>query len=66
MPKKCPTTGKKKYFSHKEARKGITFIWSNDPSIKMGDLHTYQCPSCRAVHIGHTVPKPVREGLGIR
>lgn len=55
MAKKCPKTGKTKYFDEEEAKKGMTFIWGNDPSIKMGDLHIYRCdhPQCGALHIGH-------------
>lgn len=61
MSKKCPATGKTKYYSFKAARKGMTFIWGNDPSIGFGDLHAYRCPRCQAIHIGHRVPRPIRE-----
>lgn len=62
MARKCPTTGKTQYFSHKAARKGIMFIWGNDPSVGMTDLHSYRCGACGLIHIGHrfgTKPKPV-------
>jgi hypothetical protein len=36
-------------------------LWGNDPNIKIGDLHTYQCPKCGAVHIGHKTPRILRE-----
>jgi hypothetical protein len=58
---KCPKTKKTQYKTHDQAAQGIVFIWSNDPNIKQGDLHSYVCPYCKMIHIGHTQPKPVRE-----
>jgi len=50
---KCQKTRKTKYRNRKSAERGILFIWGNDPSVKLGDLHTYVCPFCGAIHIGH-------------
>lgn len=50
---KCKETGKTMYPSMDDAKMGLSHIWSHDPSAKMDDLHTYQCPFCHEYHIGH-------------
>lgn len=55
--RKCDTNGrgklKTKYRTEEAAQKAIAFIWGNDPGVSLGDLHTYRCPKCRMIHIGH-------------
>jgi hypothetical protein len=58
MPKrkslpKCKRTGKAIYDSEGAADQGIMFIWSRDPSVDRGDLHSYPCEFCKKWHIGH-------------
>ena len=55
---KCSKTGKTKYGSHEQAQHDITFIWSRDPNVHIGDLHTYECPYCKRIHIGHVKYAP--------
>lgn len=50
---KCKKTGKTKYKSHEQASRGMMYIFSHDPHIRADDLHTYTCPSCGEIHIGH-------------
>lgn len=55
--KKCDTDGfgklKTKYARRIDAEKAMTFIWGNDSSIAIGDLHVYVCPKCGKFHVGH-------------
>lgn len=45
---------KAQYLTEADALKAMTFIWSRDPSIAIGDLHVYDdCPCCKFWHIGH-------------
>lgn len=54
---KCNTDGRGKwktiFHTRTEAEKAMTFIWGNDASIEIGDLHVYVCPKCRKFHVGH-------------
>lgn len=54
---KCPQTRKTQYETHDKAKKGILHVWANDPSIKIGDLHSYVCPWCNKIHVGHVNTK---------
>lgn len=45
--------GKRKYETQKDAERVLTLTWAKDPLVKLGDLHTYQCPKCKQWHIGH-------------
>lgn len=62
-PTKCRETGKTQYDTHEKANRGIWFIWSNDSSVSLDDLHSFVCPTCKKIHIGHKRGK--LRGVGI-
>lgn len=54
---KCPKTRKTQYDTHDQAQSGILHVWANDSSVKIGDLHSYVCPHCGKIHVGHVNTK---------
>lgn len=68
--KKCDTNGrgkfKTKYRTRQDAERAIAFIWGNDPNVNLGDLHTYLCPKCHTIHIGHRAKKRAQPNLQLQ
>lgn len=44
---------KTKFPDETTANKVVTRIWSHDPTVKLGDLHSYKCEVCNSWHVGH-------------
>lgn len=62
---KCNSDGKgkmkTKYTKRRDAERAISFIWGNDSTVRIGDLHVYLCQRCNRFHIGHKLPRPKKE-----
>lgn len=53
----CRGSGKSIYPNEKSDQRGMMWIYSHDPNVKFGMLHTYPCLSCHKYHIGGTSEK---------